>query len=203
MIYTVELVLGVSNGQIFISIIIPTILSCMLLVIALGHGLSIGMLVDRTNFKPNQAIWRSARNSVILVLVSSLGFGLASTIVLNICNETLALINHSHFIGLSVQLFVFGLLVGPFFGLLFGLVYGGGMATIKHLVLRFMLWNNGYIPFNYIPFLDYASECILLRKIGGGYIFAHQLLQSYFVSLDSTPNPATESKQSQDRKQTP
>jgi hypothetical protein len=36
---------------------------------------------------------------------------------------------------------------------------------------------------NYVKFLDYAEERIFLRKIGGGYIFIHRLLQDYFAAL--------------------
>ncbi len=39
---------------------------------------------------------------------------------------------------------------------------------------------------SYSRFLDYAAERILLRKVGGGYIFAHRLLLEYFASLDTT-----------------
>ena len=48
-------------------------------------------------------------------------------------------------------------------------------------------WRAGSIPWNYPRFLDYAAERILLRKVGGGYIFVHRLLLEYFTSLDSTP----------------
>jgi hypothetical protein len=36
---------------------------------------------------------------------------------------------------------------------------------------------------NIIRFLDYATEPIFLRKVGGGYIFVHRLLQEYFADL--------------------
>lgn len=36
----------------------------------------------------------------------------------------------------------------------------------------------------YPPCLDYATERILLRKVGGGYIFVHRLLMEYFASLE-------------------
>ena len=32
--------------------------------------------------------------------------------------------------------------------------------------------------------LDRATKRIFLRKVGGGYIFIHGLLQEYFASLD-------------------
>jgi hypothetical protein len=43
---------------------------------------------------------------------------------------------------------------------------------------------NGHAPLNYIRFLDYAAERILLRKVGGGYIFVHRMLLDYFASLE-------------------
>ena len=41
------------------------------------------------------------------------------------------------------------------------------------------------MPWNYPRFLDYATERILLRKVGGGYIFVHRLLLEYFAALDA------------------
>ena len=63
----------------------------------------------------------------------------------------------------------------------------GGLASFRHYVLRYLLWRTGSVPWHYVPFLDYAAEHILLRKVGGGYIFIHRLLLEYFASLDSTP----------------
>ena len=71
-----------------------------------------------------------------------------------------------------------GLMLGLHLGLLFG-----GAAVIQHFVLRFILFCNGYIPWNYAHFLDYSVERIFLRKVGGGYMFVHRLLQEYFASL--------------------
>ncbi len=84
--------------------------------------------------------------------------------------------------------------------MLYGIVYGlgiglvswllaGGDACIKHLVVRLLLWSTGSAPLNYPRFLDYAAERILLRKVGGGYIFIHRLLLDYFASLDDTSSP--------------
>ena len=65
----------------------------------------------------------------------------------------------------------------------------GGWAYLRHYVLRLLLWRAGAIPWNYPRFLDYAAEHILLRKVGGGYIFVHRLLLEYFASLDTTSTP--------------
>ncbi len=68
---------------------------------------------------------------------------------------------------------------------LFGLIIGlakGGFACIQHVILRLLLLRAGALPWNYPRFLDYAAERILLRKVGGGYIFIHRLLLDYFAS---------------------
>ena len=62
---------------------------------------------------------------------------------------------------------------------------GGWAACIQHIVLRLLLWRIGAIPRDYVAFLDYAAERILLRKVGGGYIFVHRLLLEYFASLET------------------
>ena len=37
-----------------------------------------------------------------------------------------------------------------------------------------------------MAFLNSCAERILLRKVGGGYIFVHRLLLEYFASLDQS-----------------
>jgi hypothetical protein len=48
------------------------------------------------------------------------------------------------------------------------------------MVLRFGLIRNGSTPWNYVRFLDYAAGQILLRKVGGGYVFIHRMLLEHF-----------------------
>jgi hypothetical protein len=82
-----------------------------------------------------------------------------------------------------------GLLSGLVFGLVFGLLGGlggGGMALIQHFALRWVLWHAGSLPWNYSRFLDYAAERILLRKVGGGYIYIHRQLLEYFATRDTS-----------------
>jgi ribosomal protein L40E len=58
---------------------------------------------------------------------------------------------------------------------------GAGFVCFKHLILRLLLWRSGYIPWNYARFLDYASERLLMKKVGGGYIFYHRMLMEHFA----------------------
>ena len=115
-----------------------------------------------TSTFPNEGIHRSARSALLAWLLAGLPLGL----VLGLLGE------------LS-----FGLLLGLSLGLVLGLVFGGHNC-IQHLVLRIMLWRNGFAPLNYVRFLDYAAGRIFLRKVGGGYIFVHRLLLEYFASLE-------------------
>jgi len=77
-----------------------------------------------------------------------------------------------------------GVVLGISFGLVAGLIFGGTDTVIKHLLLRFMLWSNGDIPANYADVLDHASSLILLRKVGGGYIFVHRYLLEHFAEIE-------------------
>ena len=54
---------------------------------------------------------------------------------------------------------------------------------IKHYALRLILWPNGCTPFNFVKFLDHCAKLILLKKVGGGYIFIHRMLLDYFADL--------------------
>jgi DNA polymerase III delta prime subunit len=134
------------------------------LVIGLLFGLSSKKMDKHNLVTPNQGIWRSARNGILIGLVIGLISGLVSILIS----------------GQAIGLFV-GLLGVLVVGLLFGLD-----AFIGHFILRFFLWRAGSIPLNYPRFLDHAAERILLRKVGGGYIFVHRLLLEYFASLDTT-----------------
>ena len=59
----------------------------------------------------------------------------------------------------------------------------GFLDFLQHFTLRFVLWKYDYAPWNYARFLDHATDRIFLRKVGGGYIFVHRLLQDYFAEL--------------------
>ncbi len=69
------------------------------------------------------------------------------------------------------------------------------LMGIQHFTLRWFLWRAGYMPWHYPRFLDYAADRILLRKVGGGYIFVHRLLLEYFASLDTATKSSDMAKQ--------
>jgi NACHT domain len=136
----------------------------------LFFGLAAGVretLADERNF-PNEGTHRSARHAIFVGIVFGLTTGL--------------------FFGILVRL-VYGIFSGLGYGLLAGLGFGG-TACIQHLAIRSFLAYNGCAPLRYVRFLDDATERLLLRRTGSGYIFVHRLLLAYFAELH-TVDPRT------------
>jgi hypothetical protein len=171
------------------------------LFVALGLGLFDGLkggaLEKSTRFTPNQGIRRSRQNGMIYGLIVGLIFGMIVVLGLGLF---FGLVFGQRY-GLIFGLF-FGLLGGLVFGLFFGLFFGG-YAYLQHGILRLLLWQAGYAPLRYVYFLDCATKHILLRKVGGGYIFIHRLLQDYFASLEPEPTPQPETPQTQNAPSAP
>lgn len=146
------------------------------LVFGLVYGVSVWIIFGlttgevETKTTPNQGIWRSLQSAWRVGRAAGLVSGLAGALG--------------------------GLLIGqPWFGLSYGLssaalvglggaLVCGGYACLSHLALRVVLWQSGALPWDLASFLDHCTERILLRKVGGGYLFIHRLLQDYFVGLD-------------------
>jgi len=152
------------------------------LALALAIGLATGLVAGlfsglvrietKQTVVPNEGIWRSLQNTIRTGLVALLAIALP--------------------VGIAGRL-VFGLVDGSIIGLMSGLAFGvgvgiffGGYAVIQHYILRFILYCNNRIPWNLTRFLDYATDRIFLRKVGGGYIFIHRMLQEHFASLAET-----------------
>jgi hypothetical protein len=174
------------------------------------YGLSgFGGAEIESKMVPNQGIRRSAKNALIGGMASGLGtglgvglvgglafgplVGLATRLGLGLGGGLVGELAFGPLFGLASRLGL-GLVGGLAFGLLLGLAFGplagwfavlqfGGKAAILHFILRYFLWRGGYLPWSLVRFLDHAAERILLRKVGGGYIFIHRLLQDYFASL--------------------
>jgi len=142
-------------------------------------GLVLGLKAGEIEAKtvPNQGIRRSARNAMRVGVLFLLVTGLVIPVLFN------TMFGYAHLIPRD---FALGSLAFPI-GVIAGLVYGG-FACIQHLVLRALLWRSGVIPWNYARFLDEAAERLLLRKVGGGYIFVHRLLLEHFAGRAIAPS---------------
>lgn len=130
------------------------------LIIGLIRGLRGSDIETKTI--PNQGIWISAYNAVIITLVSWL---ILFPIIFMRFPE-----------GVQSKSSIIS------WGLILGLLFGGGISCIQHFSLRLILWVKGFIPSNLARFLDYASERIFLQKVGGGYIFVHRMLLEHFAT---------------------
>jgi hypothetical protein len=47
--------------------------------------------------------------------------------------------------------------------------------------VRLILYHTDRIPWNYARFLDFASDRLLLKKVGGGYLFYHRMLMEHLA----------------------
>jgi hypothetical protein len=131
-------------------------------------GLNRGLKADiKEKIFPNQGIWLSLRNSSILFLVFSLGLISLNFLVLNRLSRQGFTLSH---------IFINSLTTGALISVLVG-----GLASIQHFSLRLILFVRGNIPWNYARFLNYATERMLLQRVGGRYRFVHKLLEEYFA----------------------
>jgi eukaryotic-like serine/threonine-protein kinase len=140
-------------------------------IVALLGGLTHYALDNKRFENPNEGVWRSARYGVLFGIVGGCTVGLT--------------------IGLTL-----GLLVSPAVGIATGLsnaisageIIGlriGGFAWLHHMTIRLILWRSRCIPWDYLRFLDYAVDLVLLQRVGGGYAFPHRVLLEHFASVES------------------
>jgi hypothetical protein len=132
------------------------------LVFFLSGGLQ-GRRVEKTT-RPNQGIWLSARNAILV--------GGVISVVLVI------------FFLLFQKPYNVDSLFAGYIGLMtfFSMAMTHGINIFGHYLIRLLLFTGQQIPLALVNFLDYAAGLILLRKVGGGYIFAHRMLLKYFSS---------------------
>lgn len=62
-------------------------------------------------------------------------------------------------------------------------LYFGGAAILHHVLLRLFLSHYKIFPLRIVSFCDEMTNRILLRRVGGGWIFIHRYLLEYFASL--------------------
>ncbi|MFT5510760.1 MAG: hypothetical protein ACI89J_003857, partial [Hyphomicrobiaceae bacterium] len=134
---------------------------------------------------PNQGImltWRNAlrasRMAIPLVLILLLGH-LIDRLTLN----------SSGYSNIQIVEQAFGALV---FFVLIIFMWFGGWELGKHWVLRGVIGVTRQAPWNFSNLLNDAAARNLMRRAGGGYLFAHRLLQDHFAQMDSPPPARTE-----------
>ncbi|MBV9762060.1 MAG: TIR domain-containing protein [Acidobacteriaceae bacterium] len=127
---------------------------------------------------PNAGTHRSARNALSIGILTAIPIG-----------SIFALMSYFRLIGQGApKWFAFGTALlyfaisGYWVGSIIGLIRGG-LFSIQHVITRFALWMSGTVPLRYVRFLNCAADCLILRRVGGGYSFIHRIVLEYFVSL--------------------
>ncbi|MEM7537312.1 MAG: NACHT domain-containing protein [Chloroflexota bacterium] len=154
-------------------------------------GLMGGLIIEqwparaKSKTKPNQGIWALLRNCMILGLIAGLTGGLVFGLMEGLALSLMEGLTDKQLEGRSFRLtggLNFSLAGG---GLSFVMIAGlGGLTTcLKHFILRFLLFYHSLTPWNYARFLDYTSERLFLRKVGGGYVFMHRMVLEHFAAL--------------------
>lgn len=133
-----------------------TLLTLMLAGLILG-GLTGSSTTEKS--RPNQGVWLSLRNAGLAAVFVALPLALVTSIMRD---------------------WRYGLIIGVLSALIAAALFGAGVF-VKHFLLRGLLRLNKSLPWRYSRFLNYAAQLVFLRKVGGGYIFMHRLLQEYFV----------------------
>jgi hypothetical protein len=119
---------------------------------------------------PNAGVWRSLRNAIWMpAAVTVAGLLFARWIDPDLTSEWYAAIAT----------------VGVIWALL-----RGGLFCLQHLAVKLIVRVRGYGPWRYATFLNAAAQLLLLRKVGGGYVFVHRMLLDYLASLDGTIGPS-------------
>src|SRR5579859_552514 len=159
------------------------------------YSLSSKVLDDHHRMKPNQGIRWSVSNGIIIgvffgglcVLVGlliALFFGPSEASLPDITISTdIAMVRQYATLSAGLR---DGLVMG-ILGALLATLLMGGLAGLRHLILRVLLAYAGVMPWQTVRFLDEAARRILLYKDGGGYRFIHRLFLDHFADLEAGP----------------
>ncbi len=141
--------------------------------LALVSAILVGLTSSEVEIQtfPNQGLWRSVQRAFISTFICLIIFVLPFLLLAQ------------SFIPLATVLGVVTVLLS------FTSFYTGGLAAIQHLITRIMLWSMNKIPWNYSDFLNYATDRMLIQRVGGGYQFAHNLLRKQLASKTQDESP--------------
>ncbi|MGH3906847.1 MAG: hypothetical protein ACRDTE_22095 [Pseudonocardiaceae bacterium] len=160
---------GATNSLIFAS----SFAAACGLIAGLVTGLVPGLVEKRAT--PNEGIHRSLRRALALGLPVGLLSGLVFALVFERTSGMMDGIGQ-------------GLRDGLIVGLAIALFYGG-LACLQHISVRSLLVCHQHAPVGYVRFLDEATDRLIMRRTGSGYIFIHRLLLEYLADLDIPEKP--------------
>ena len=154
---------------------------------AIIGGIASGLNQTDLNMKtqPNQSLrqslWLALGSWAVFGLLVGLGVGASGGLAMGLITARDEGLANGILYGVD-----FMTQIGLVFSLGFGTaasLYFGGLAFVQHFALRLVCALCGYAPWRYPRFLDYAVERILLRRVGGSYIFVHRLLMEHVAGL--------------------
>ena len=59
-------------------------------------------------------------------------------------------------------------------------MFFGLIPVLQHYAVRLVLWRREKVPLRLVDFLKEAARINLLRQVGGGFVFRHDSLRTYF-----------------------
>ncbi len=136
--------------------------------------------------RPNEGIvrsWRSAVFSYLFYILAPAVIGLLYDLFIHIMNN----LNGKHIEAYSIasnfsrRMFTWNQ-VAAVLGL-----YFGGMAALQHYYLRLLLFLFDVFPLRLCRFFNEMSRLVFLRRVGGGYSFAHRLILEHLAK--DAPHP--------------
>ncbi|MDB9511534.1 signal peptidase I [Kamptonema animale CS-326] len=157
-----ELILVIIFGLIF-GLILGIILG---IISGLIQGLKIDLKVRKY---PNQGIWETRTKTLMMMGLSILLLFLLIVIIPNWPTR--------QDVNLVKSLMEAGG-IGFFWG---GFILGGGVALVQHFSLRWVLYRQGQMPWNYAKFLTAVSQAGILKQSGGRFRFYHDKLREYLA----------------------
>ncbi len=130
---------------------------------------------------PNEGVVRSVSTSVGVAACAGLG-GLLAASILSLCIDGSLPGHNGDFrnIGTALSVIFAASISSLFFCI--GSLIGGLDVPAKHFVLRILLTLTEGVPVRLGNSLNHMCKVLLLRKVGGGFIFAHRYLLEFFAS---------------------
>lgn len=187
--YFIAITMGLDSIRFFVGLYVGILISFS---VVFGMGIHSSEYVQARS-SPNHGIRLTIENSIGLCLISGVVIGFAYLVGLMMIVPLISVsggVLRDNFIEAMklvfdagyINLILAGIAIASASGLFIGIVFGGGIVVVKHIILRVFLFRGGDIPPNYAEFLDHAANDLhILRKVGGGYIFRHRYLLEYFA----------------------
>lgn len=142
-----------------------------------------GDLVNRKT-RPNQGVWLSGLSFVKVWFMYWFASFLMASLIRGIFFVAGDPVSFTWGDAIKRDWFIVALVLLPLISIGLGLI-NGGKYFLEHWAVRTSLFFSGKIPFRLEAFLDQMRHVNFLRRVGGGYVFVHPLLQTHFSNLNN------------------